>query len=120
VWRLVVSIGAVLWVGHCAHQNFLFFQTRAHAGTLLESLESYQTAHGHYPGDLQELPYFAQLDGSYRERILYTTYETRSNFYLSALQPFSKQVETYTSENGRWKSHPLRQMRSVLEEATSE
>ncbi len=116
----MVGIGLVLWVGHCTHQNFLFFQARAHAGTLLESLEHYQTAHGHYPGDLQELPYFARLDDSYRERIIYTTYEAGSNFYLSAIHTFSKEAETYTSENGRWKRHHLRELRTVLEEATSE
>ncbi len=116
---MVVSIGMLLWVGHCTHQNFLFYQARAHAGTLLERLEHYQTAHGHYPGDLQELPYFAQLDGSYRERITYTTYEAGSNFYLSAIHPFSKEAETYTSESGRWKHHQLSQMRTVLEEGTA-
>ncbi len=57
---------------------------------------------------------------SYRERITYTTYEAGSNFYLSAIHPFSKEVATYTSENGRWTRHQLRQMRTVQEEATSE
>ena len=119
-WRLVVGLGVVLWTGHCFHQNYLFLQARNHARTLVESLEQYQTAHGHYPGELQELPYFVQLDDSYHERITYTTYEGDSNFFLSAIHPFKKDVETYTSQNGRWTSHHLRQMGTVLEEATSE
>lgn len=120
MWRWVVGLGAVLWVGHCAHQNFLFFQARAHAGALLGSLDDYQTRHGHYPEDLHELPSFLELDDSYRERITYTSYERGSNFFLSAIHPFSKQMETYKSEDGRWRAHHLRQLETILEAATPE
>ncbi len=120
MWRWVVGLGAVLFLGHCVHQNFLFFQARAHAGVLLESLDDYHARYGHYPEDLQEVPYFLELDDSYRERITYTTYERGSNFFLSAIQPFSKEMETYKSADGRWRSHHLRQLRTILEEETPE
>ena len=120
LWRVVAGLCMVLWIGHCAHQNFLFFQARAHAGALLGSLEDYHASHGHYPEDLHELPYFLELDDSYRERITYTTYEGGSNFFLSAIQPFSKEMETYKSTDGRWRAHHLRQLETILEDETLE
>ena len=118
--KLAAGIGVVLLMGHCAHLNFVFTRAQEHARTLLGSLERYQASHGHYPGDLTELAYFTELDDSYRERITYTTYERRSEFFLSAVHPYSKEMDTYTSESGRWRLHHLRQLKTILGEGTSE
>ena len=120
MWRRVAGISMVLWVAHRSRRKFLFFQAPAHAEGLLGSLDRYLRSRGHYPGDLREPPEIVKLDESYRERVTYTAYAGGSNFFLSASHPFSKEVETYASKVGHWRHHDLRQMRTVLEEATSE
>ena len=117
-WTLVGCAVVGLTVGCLAYQNSLFDQARGHAHSLIEPLGDYRTANGLYPEDLKELPYFAQLEAYYHRQIVYTTYEGGTHFFLSAVHPWTRKTETYTSAEGRWHLHPLQELASVLEQAT--
>ena len=119
-WIVVACAIVGLSVGYGVHQNSLFDQARIHARSLIDPLGHYRTANGRYPEDLRELTYFAQLDNYYHQQIVYTYYEGGTEFFLSAVHPWTREADTYTSEQGRWHRHHLQELTTVLKQATAQ